>query len=82
MNRIFGKSFEDHERSGDNFFRDGIWGQAKIEYERALDKLENKAPHEDTDIRRLEDKIGRAREALSLKHKQDGTEMMASGCFE
>jgi tetratricopeptide (TPR) repeat protein len=81
LNMIFGKSYEDHERSGDTFFRDRVWGQAKIEYETALYKLEKNPTHRKEDIKRLQEKFGHAREALSFSHKQDGEEMMESGSF-
>jgi len=82
LNLIFGKSYEDHERAGDTFFRDRVWGQAKIEYETALYKLEKNTSHRKEDIKRLQEKFGHAREALSFSHKQGGEEMMESGSFE
>ena len=82
LSLIFGKSYEEHERSGDTFFSDGVWGQAKIEYETALYKLEKKTPDKMDDIQRLGAKFGRAREALSLSHRHEGEEMLESGCIE
>ncbi len=82
LNLILGKSYEDHERSGDTFFSERVWGQAKIEYETALYKLEKRSPDKREDIQRLQEKFGRTREALSFSHKQGGEEMLESGCFE
>lgn len=81
-NLILGKSYEDYERSGDILFRDKVWGQAKIDYEAGLYKLEKKFPDNKQDIERLQEKLGRAKEALSLNHKKEGEEMMESGCLE
>ena len=82
LNLIFGKSYEDHERSGDTFFSERVWGQAKIEYETALYKLEKRFPDKREDIQRLQEKYRRAREALSFSHRQNGEEMLESECFE
>jgi len=82
LNRIFTKSPQDHERKGDVFYRTKVWGQAKIEYESALYKLEKKSVPRTDDVMRLREKLGRSTEALALSHKRDGEEMMDSDCFE
>jgi hypothetical protein len=39
--KIFlGKTPREHEHKGDELFADELWGKAKIEYEKALGKLE------------------------------------------
>ena len=41
LKQFFGQSPERYELKGDRFFDDGLWGHAKIEYEKALDTFED-----------------------------------------
>ena len=56
--KIFsGKSPEEYELKGDELFAADLWGKAKIEYERALEKLEKLVPQNDNLRSRLQEKI-------------------------
>ena len=81
--KIFsGKDPEEYEQKGDTFFETAEYGLAKIEYETALSKLERKCP-DNTDLKnRLQEKILHSKEALALKHKQTGEELMRAEMFE
>lgn len=77
-----GPSPEKLEQKGDALFEAGQWGSAKLEYERALHKLE-KSPEQDADRkRRLSDKILQTREALARKHQQDARNFIEGGYSE
>jgi len=76
------KDPEEYEQKGDTFFETAEYGLAKIEYETALSKLERKCP-DNTDLKnRLQEKIIHSKEALALKHKQTGEELMRAEMFE
>ena len=80
--KIFsGKSFEDLEQKGDDFFNTGAYGHAKIEYEKALHKLEKKFPKPSEHNGRLEEKIINSKEALAVEHKEKGEELIECGCY-
>jgi tetratricopeptide (TPR) repeat protein len=71
-----------HENEGDELFAVDLWGKAKIEYERALQKLERtQAPDPDFKAR-LQKKIRSAKEALARGHKRSADDMLESGFYE
>jgi tetratricopeptide (TPR) repeat protein len=77
--KIFGgKEPEAYEQKGDDYCRDGAWGKAKIEYDKALSKLDNIAQGDDVK-ERLQGKIRRTKEALALEHKNSAEELLAAG---
>ncbi len=81
--KIFaGKGPEEHEIKGDSLLRSGAYGDAKLEYEAGLQKLEKKDPHNSDLERRLKEKISESKEALSLFHKQRGEEILESQYYE
>ncbi|MBW2411555.1 MAG: tetratricopeptide repeat protein [Deltaproteobacteria bacterium] len=89
LNLFKGKSPQELEASGDSRAQFGAWGQAKIEYEKALDKLgraSSKSPEDVTrlreDAQRLEDKILNAKEKLALDHKKTAEEMLEAEYYE
>ena len=59
-----------------------MWGKAKVEYERALDKLEKITPPNYELKTRLQEKILQVKEALALGHKQNADDLMESGFFD
>ena len=59
-----GPSPEKLEQKGDALFEAGLWGRAKLEYERALHKLEKETGQENDRQQQLSAKIRKAREAL------------------
>jgi len=77
--KIFaGKSPEELEAKGDALFEAGEFGRAKIEYENALEKC-RKRPDRDKALEgRLVEKSSRAREALAVRHKEEGIEILDS----
>lgn len=77
-----GPSPEKLEQKGDALFEAGQWGSAKLQYERALHKLE-KNPGQEVDRRRqLSDKILQAREALAREHQQSAGGFIEGGYLE
>jgi tetratricopeptide (TPR) repeat protein len=76
-----GKTPEEHEQKGDELFAVDLWGKAKVEYERALDKLEKITPRNYELKTRLLEKILQAKEALALGHKQNADDLMESGFY-
>ena len=77
-----GKTPEEHEQKGDELFAVDLWGKAKVEYERALDKLEKISPRNYELKTRLQEKILKAKEALAHGHMQHAEDLMASGFYD
>jgi len=77
-----GKTPEEYEQKGDELFSVDLWGKAKVEYERALDKLEKITPRNYELKTRLQEKILQVKEALALGHKQNADDLMESGFFD
>ncbi len=81
--KIFsGKDPEEHEQKGDYFFKARAYGDAKLEYEAGLHKLEKKNLEDSVLKKRLQEKILQSKEALALNHKQRGEEIMESQFYE
>jgi tetratricopeptide (TPR) repeat protein len=80
--RLSGKTPLAHENEGDELFAADLWGKAKIEYERALQKLERtEAPDPDFKAR-LQKKIVSAKEALARGHKRSADDMLDAGFYD
>jgi tetratricopeptide (TPR) repeat protein len=77
-----GKTPEEHEKKGDELFSFDLWGKAKIEYERALDKLAKTSPQNDELKTRLQEKIHQTKEALALGHEQNADDLIESGFYD
>jgi predicted Zn-dependent protease len=77
-----GKTPEEHEQKGDELFSFDLWGKAKIEYERALDKLAKTSPQNDALKTRLQEKIRQTKEALALGHEQNADDLIESGFYD
>ena len=82
LNLFKGKSPQELEASGDSRAQFGAWGQAKIEYEKALDKLDRASSKSPEDVRRLEEKVLNAKEKLALDHKKTAEEMLEAEYYE
>ncbi len=67
-----GKTPEAHEEKADAFFNAEAYGPAKIEYEKALDKLEKKGADDVVYIKQIEHKRYQSMEALALEHMRHG----------
>ncbi|MBW1703522.1 MAG: hypothetical protein JRJ50_15710 [Deltaproteobacteria bacterium] len=77
--KIFsGKGPEEHELKGDSLFKANAYGDAKLEYEAGLHKLEKKDSSNSDLKKRLQEKILQTRESLALYHKQRGEEILES----
>jgi len=74
-----GKTPREHEQRGDSYFEIQAWGKAKIEYDRALNKLEKISPGDPDDRQRLEEKTRRAGENLARDHKQTAENLIEAG---
>jgi tetratricopeptide (TPR) repeat protein len=80
--KIFsGKTPEAHEQKGDELFADDLWGKAKVEYERALDKLEKTVPQNDNLKSRLQEKIQHTKASLAHSHKHNADDMLEAGFY-
>jgi tetratricopeptide (TPR) repeat protein len=81
--KIFsGKSPEAHEQKGDELFANDLWGKAKVEYERALDKLEKTVPQNDNLRSRLQEKIQHTKASLAHSHKHNADDMLEAGFYQ
>ncbi len=81
--KIFsGKTPEAHEQKGDELFAADLWGKAKVEYERALDKLEKTVPQNNNLKSRLLEKIHHAKASLAHRHKSNADDMLQAGFYE
>ena len=80
--KIFsGKSPEAHEQKGDELVADDFWGKAKVEYERALEKLERTAPTNENLKSRVQEKIKHTKAALAYRHKLNADDMLEAGFY-
>ena len=80
--KIFsGKTPEAHEQKGDELLAQDLWGKAKVEYERALDKLEKTVPQNDNLRSRLQEKIQHTKASLAHSHKHNADEMLEAGFY-
>ena len=78
--RIFsGKTPEQHQEKGDALFQAKSYGKAKVEYEKALSRLEKTSPQHNQLRTRLQEKIRRSKEALAHDHKQTATNLIEAG---
>jgi tetratricopeptide (TPR) repeat protein len=82
FNIFKGKDPLQHEQQGDTYFDTGAFGQAKIEYETALEKRQKTSPNDADPIGRLLEKIRRSKEALAREHKHSGDDLAEAGYFE
>jgi tetratricopeptide (TPR) repeat protein len=78
--KIFsGKRPEEYEQKGDELFAADLWGKAKVEYERALDKLEKSLPQNNNLRSRLQEKIRHTKASLAHSHKHNADDMLEAG---
>lgn len=80
--KFSGKSPLAHEHQGDELFAADLWGKAKIEYERALEKLERVAAPDPELRARLQEKFVKAKEALARGHRRSADDMLDAGFYE
>jgi tetratricopeptide (TPR) repeat protein len=78
--KIFsGKRPEEYEQKGDELFAADLWGKAKVEYERALDRLEKSVPQNNNLRSRLQEKIRHTKASLAHSHKHNADDMLEAG---
>ena len=82
FNLFPGKSPRDCEQKGDLYFQAGRPGRAKIEYEKALNKLGKASPEKPEDLKRLEEKILNSREKLARDHNKTAEDMLEAEYYE
>ena len=80
--KFSGKTPLAHENEGDELFAADLWGKAKIEYERALQKLDRTAAPDPDFVARLQEKIVTTKEALALSHKRSADDMLDAGFYD
>ncbi|MFO7750731.1 MAG: hypothetical protein R6V54_11635 [Desulfobacteraceae bacterium] len=68
------------EKKGDAFFNTSAAGPAKVEYEKALARHHKKKAEDPDFPKRIQKKISEASEALALKHKEKGEELVSANC--
>lgn len=76
-----GKSPQDFEKQADSYFQKGAWGPAKIEYEKALKKLEKRSELDADYKNLLKKKLCRSKEQLALEHRLNGERLIEANCF-
>jgi tetratricopeptide (TPR) repeat protein len=74
-----GRTPETHEIKGDALFQASAHGKAKVEYEKALSRLEKTSGRNDELKFRLQEKIRRTKEALAHDHKQTAANLIEAG---
>ncbi|MBL0715932.1 MAG: tetratricopeptide repeat protein [Desulfosarcina sp.] len=79
---LTGATPEKQEHKGDCLFAAGRWGEAKLEYESALEKLKRRSRKETGPQKQLAAKIRQAREALAREHRQSAADLMDGGYRE
>ena len=77
-----GKTPEQIEATGDNLFARGEYGSSRLEYEKALSKLEKRGLETAPERARIEKKMDRSCNALASDHVRNAKELMKSGYHE
>ncbi len=78
--RMFaGKSPEVHEEKGDAYARQGIFGDARIEFEKALHKIETHFPEKSHLVERITEKFNSAGESLAAEHMDNARALAQAG---
>ncbi len=75
-----GSSPEKHEKKADAFVIREAYGHAKIEYEKALGRLDRQPDGKPGHRQLIEDKLRRCRESLAREHRQNGAALVEAGC--
>ncbi|MCJ7829827.1 MAG: hypothetical protein MUP74_00425, partial [Desulfobacterales bacterium] len=77
-----GPSPEKLEEKGDALFAAGHWGQAKLAYERSLDKRQKRSGQDTEAHRRLAERIRETVNALAREHRQTAQNLIEGGYFD
>jgi predicted Zn-dependent protease len=82
LNIFKGKSPQDYEEKGDSYAQFSAWGKAKIEYEKALSKLDEKSLQFHELEKRLKEKILHTKESLAREHKNTAKDMLEAEYYD
>jgi tetratricopeptide (TPR) repeat protein len=77
-----GKKPQAFEQKGDTYAGDGLWGNAKVEYEKALHRLEKEDPLDIEAKERLGEKAAHVSEELAREHQENAHTLAAGGYGE
>ncbi|MFW6296878.1 MAG: tetratricopeptide repeat protein [Desulfosalsimonas sp.] len=77
-----GKKPEDHEEKGDEYLKDKAFGEARIEFDKALHKIESRFPEKKHLADRISKKLESASESLAMKHIENAGAMAKAGDIE
>jgi predicted Zn-dependent protease len=77
-----GPTPEKLEKKGDALFKAGLWGQAKLEYERALVKAEKGSDLSPDWEAQLSGKIAETKEALAKAHQKTAEDLIENGYYD
>lgn len=75
-----GSSPEKYEKRADAFVINKSYGQAKLEYEKALGKLERQAHSKPGYRNHIQAKLRRCKESLAREHRREGQALVEAGC--
>lgn len=76
---LFGKDPEAHELKGDESSRAGAFGDALMEYEKAISRIDTRFPEKSHIRGRLEEKMARASNDLAASHIENAAAMENAG---
>ena len=76
---LFGKDPEAHELKGDESSRAGAFGDALMEYEKAIYRIDTRFPEKSHIRSRLEEKLARASNDLAASHMENAAAMETAG---
>ena len=79
---FFGKTPEEYEEDGDALLRKKKWGEARLAFEKALEKLEKDPVRQKAFGDRIEGKLSEATEALARQHFESALELIENDCIE
>ena len=79
---LSGPDPEQLEKKADDLLDSGFWGEAKLEYERALAKAEKKGRLSPVQKMRLSGKIIKARDGLAAEHQKTAEDYLEGGYYD
>lgn len=83
LSRLFtGKPYHEIEKKADALLKNGEFGFAKLEYEKALLKLAKNAPETSEAKDHIEAKIVKCKDALALEHQEAAKNLTEAGLYE